>query len=255
MKSFEEAFTLKNKTAFITGGGTGLGLAMAKCIHAAGANVIIAGRRVDVLKNACSEIGERSSYYEFDVSETEKSQKVIDDIIGKFGRLDILVNNAGVQYKKPMEEMTEYEINHQFDVHLKAPYCLSQAVVPYMKKQKSGTIIFISSMSGFMGLTNVSAYGTAKAGVMGMVRSFASELSEAGIRVNAIVPGFIESPMFRKAMENDLQRYEKIIGRTPMKKTGSPEDIGWACVYLASEASAYVTGTQIIVDGGNLVGF
>jgi gluconate 5-dehydrogenase len=114
---------------------------------------------------------------------------------------------------------------------------------------------FISSMSGFIGLTKVAAYGTAKTGVLGMTRAFASDFSENGIRFNAIVPGFIETEIFRKAVEGDPERRQKILARTPMGKFGDPMDIGWAALYLASDASSFVTGTFLTVDGGALIGF
>ena len=124
-----------------------------------------------------------------------------------------------------------------------------------MRKQKSGSIIFISSMSAYIGLTNVTAYSAAKSAVLGLVKTLSGEVAEDGIRVNAIVPGFIDTPMFRQVVDQDLPRQEKILGHTPMKRYGTPEDIGWASVYLASEASKFVTGTALMVDGGCAIGF
>ena len=215
IEGLKNAFGLEGKTVFITGGGSGLGLAMAECLTAAGARTIIAGRRKELLQQACRRLGDKASWVEYDVTGTGEAGKVIEKIA----------------------------------------YALTQAALPYMRKQKSGSIIFISSMSAYIGLTNVTAYSAAKSAVLGLVKTLSGEVAEDGIRVNAIVPGFIDTPMFRQVVDQDLPRQEKILGHTPMKRYGTPEDIGWASVYLASEASKFVTGTALMVDGGCAIGF
>ncbi len=192
---------------------------------------------------------------EYDVTGTGEAGKVIEKIVEETGSIDVLINNAGVHCKKPAEEVTMEDMQRVMDVHLFGAYALTQAALPYMRKQKSGSIIFISSMSAYIGLTNVTAYSAAKSAVLGLVKTLSGEVAEDGIRVNAIVPGFIDTPMFRQVVDQDLPRQEKILGHTPMKRYGTPEDIGWASVYLASEASKFVTGTALMVDGGCAIGF
>ncbi len=251
----EEAFGLQGKTALITGGGTGLGYAIAECMAAAGAQVVIAGRREDVLKEACGKIGNGAAYVRYDVTDREEAPKLAEQILAQYGHLDILVNNAGIHCKKPVQDVQYEDLLKVMDTHLFGAYALTQAFLPHMRERRSGNIQFISSMSAFIGLTNVSAYAAAKGAVTSLVRAMAGEISDQGIRVNGIVPGFIDTPMFRQVTEQDLPRKEKILGHTPMKCFGTPEDIGWAAVYLASQASGFVTGTMLMVDGGCATGF
>ena len=132
---------------------------------------------------------------------------------------------------------------------------MTKAVVPYMRKNKKGNIIFIASMTSYIGQPYVMGYSTAKSGYLGMIHTLASEVGADGIRVNGIAPGWIDTPMFRKATDSDEERKNKILRRTPMNCFGEPKDIGWACVYLCSDAAKFVTGTVLPVDGGALIGF
>ena len=134
-------------------------------------------------------------------------------------------------------------------------FVLAKAVVPGMKKRGNGSIIFISSMTAFIGMPNVLAYSAAKAGLNGMMRCLASELGGAGIRVNSIAPGWIDTPMLHKAIDGDQPRIDKILGRTPTHTFGRPDDIGWAATYLASDAAKFVNGQVLVVDGGASIGF
>ena len=252
--NLNRAFGLEGKVAFITGGATGLGFATAKCMIAAGAKVVIAGKSIEKLTKAKNEIPELD-IRQFDITKTSDTVNFISDIVKDYGQIDILVNNAGVHCKKPVEEISMQDLDNVLDVHVKATLALTQAVLPYMKKQQSGSVIFISSMSALFGLSEVAAYGAAKGAVLSYTRIIADEVSKYGIRVNAIVPGFIDSPMFRKATDNDPVRRDKILGRTPMGRFGDAEDIGWGAVYLSSEAARFITGTQLIIDGGCSIGF
>lgn len=254
-KSMEGAFGLDGQVALVTGGGTGLGFAMAKCLIAAGARVIISGRHEKSLQRACSELGELASYIVWDVTITEQAPEVVKDIVKKYGKIDILINNAGIHCKKKIEQVKISEFQDVLNVHLLGRYALTQAVLPYMEKQNHGSIIFISSMSAVIGLTEVTAYGAAKGAVLALVKTISGEVAFKGIRVNAIVPGFIDSPMFRKATEKDPLRQQKILGHTQMGIYGNAEDIGWAAVYLCGNCAKFITGTTLIVDGGCSVGF
>lgn len=256
MEIFDEVFTLKGQNAIITGGATGLGFAMAKCIISAGANVIIIGiEKEELLEKACKELGDNASYYQFDITDTNATPALIKKIIEKYKKIHILINNAGIHCKKPIEEMSVEDFTSVLNVHIVASFALTKALISHMKENKKGSIVFISSMTGFLGQPYVTGYSAAKSAVLGMVRTLATEVSSEGIRINAIAPGWIETPMLHKALDGDTERKNKILGRTPMKKFGKPEDIGWAAVYLCSNAAAFVNGVSLIIDGGALIGF
>ncbi len=250
----ERAFSLSGKTALITGGATGLGFATARSMIAAGADVVIVGRSKDKLDRACEELSGVDARV-FDITETDRIPDLVKSIVNDHGSLDILVNNAGVHCKKKVEDISMDDIQRVLDVHVKASLAMTQCVLPYMKEKNSGSIIFISSMSALFGLSEVAAYGAAKSAVMAFTRIIAEEVSPFGIRVNAITPGFIDSPMFRKATDDDPVRRDKIIGRTPMGRFGDAEDVGWAAVYLSSSAAKFITGANLVIDGGCSIGF
>ena len=171
------------------------------------------------------------------------------------GPVTILVNNAGRHCKKPMLDVTQEDLQAVLDVHPLGAFALTKAVVTAMLERGKGSILLISSMSAYLGMTQVSAYSAAKSAVLGLVKTLSGDLADKGIRVNAIAPGFIDTPMFRKAVETDIPRQQKIIGHTPMGCYGDPMDIGWAAVYLASPAARFVTGVCLPIDGGCSIGF
>lgn len=249
-------FSLKGKTAIVTGGFTGLGLAITECMAGAGAKVIVLSRRVlEKRPEVLEEYGDRIAAYPFDVTDTEHVQALVERIIAEQGPVSVLVNNAGNHCKKWIEDMTVEEYRNVLDVHLVGSFALTRALFPHMKEQGGGSIIFQASMSSYIGLTQVAGYASAKAGYLGLVHTLAAEGGEKGIRVNAIAPGWIDTPMFHKATDGDVQRQGKIYGRIPMKKVGNPMDIGMAAVFLASDAAGYITGACLPVDGGALIGF
>ncbi len=248
-------FSLTGKNVLITGGGSGLGLAMARCMTKAGARVVVINRDAQKARAAVAELGGETDWRSFDVSDAHAAQAFIDGVIGDFGRIDVLINNAGNHCKKPIEQMTIEDFESVLDVHVVGSFALAKAVVPYMKQQGSGSILFTASMTSFLGQPNVTGYAAAKSAFLGLIHGMATELSPAGIRVNGIAPGWIDTPMLRKAIEGDDERKNKILGRTPMKKFGEPDDIGWAATYLASDAAKFVNGHVLIVDGGALIGF
>lgn len=252
---FEKAFSLEGERAVITGGATGLGLAMSKCMIASGADVVILGRSEQEMSDACRELGSKACYYRFDVSETDKAQEMADIIIREQGRVTILCNNAGNHCKKPIETMTVGDFTGVLNVHVVGSFALTKAFVPHMKRNGKGSILFTSSMTGFLGQPYVVGYSAAKSAFLGMVRTLATEISADGIRVNAIAPGWIDTPMLHKAVDGDEKRKNKILGRTPMAKFGDPEDIGWAAVFLCTEAAKFINGVALPVDGGALIGF
>lgn len=228
---------------------------MASCFCAAGATVVITGRRDDVLKEAAQQLGPNAFAEQYDVTDFRGAGSLMERIERQYGVPNILVNNAGTHVKKTIEDHTVEEFHGILATHVEGAFALTRAVVPLMKRAGGGSILFIASMSSIIGVPNIVAYSAAKAAYLGMVRSLASELGPFNIRVNAIAPGWIETPMLRVALANDPQRQEKILARTPQQRFGTPEDIGWAAVYLNSPAASFVNGVVLPVDGGASIGF
>lgn len=217
--------------------------------------IVVSSSSYEKYKDIIECLGEKVSYEQFDITMTEKTPVFIEELAEKHGKIDILVNNAGIHCKKPIEDMSVEDYENVLQVHLIGAFAMTKAVVPYMRKNKKGNIIFIASMTSYIGQPYVMGYSTAKSGYLGMIHTLASEVGADGIRVNGIAPGWIDTPMFRKATDSDKERKNKILRKTPMNRFGEPKDIGWACVYLCSDAAKFVTGTVLPVDGGALIGF
>lgn len=253
--NFSEAFSLKSETVLITGGGSGIGLAMAKAMHTAGARVVLAGRREAELAAAVKELGAGAAYVVHDVNQLDKAPAFVAQVEQAHGPVTCLVNNAGQNLKKPAVDTTTEEMEAIVRTHIFGAHALVRAVAPGMMARKHGHILFTASMASLFGIPNVIAYTAAKSAMVGLVRGYAVEFSPHGLRVNAIAPGWIDTAMSRKAMEGDPARKNKIVSRTPMAKFGDTEDIAWAAVYLASPAAKFVTGVILPVDGGVSMGF
>lgn len=252
----DNPFRLDQEAAMITGGGTGIGLGIARCMVRAGARVVLVGRREGPLAEACAELGPRSCHIVHDVTNLEAATALVAEAEERVqSKLTILVNNAGTHLKKPAIETTPNDFQAVLTTHVLAAHALTQAVVPGMLEREHGSILFISSMAAFMGVPQIIAYSAAKSAYLGMVATLSAELAAKGIRVNAIAPGWIYSQMTEKALNNDPERKAHVLKRIQMGKMGNPEDIGWAAVYLSSPAAAYVTGVTLPVDGGAVVGF
>jgi gluconate 5-dehydrogenase len=248
-------FRLDGELALITGGGTGIGLGVARCMVMAGARVVIVGRREAVLREATLELGRNASYAVHDVTALDEAVDLIRRVEEESGPISILVNNAGVHLKKPAIETTEREFLRVFNTHVTGAFALTRAVARGMIERRHGSILFMASMASLFGIPQVVAYTAAKSAYLGLVNALTSELSPHGVRVNAIAPGWIESEMSRKALESDPERKNRILARTPMHRLGQPGDIGHAAVYLSSPAASFVTGVVLPVDGGANVGF
>jgi NAD(P)-dependent dehydrogenase (short-subunit alcohol dehydrogenase family) len=250
-----QVFSLAGQLALITGGGTGIGLAIAQCMAAAGATVIITGRREAVLREAAAAIGKSVKYMVNDVTDLAAIDAFVAEVEATHGPLDILVNNAGINLKKPALEVTDEDFERILHTNLHSVFALTRACARRMMARRKGVILMISSMAAYYGIDRVVAYAASKSAVEGMVRVLASEFSGHGVRVNAIAPGFIETAMSRTAMNSDPDRRDRAMRRTPMGKFGQPEDIGYAAVFLSSDAARYITGASLPVDGGNSIGF
>jgi gluconate 5-dehydrogenase len=251
-----EPFRLDNEVALITGGGSGLGFGMAKCFVAAGAKVVLVGRRESEVRRAASELGPSAGFVPHDITQLDRAAELLTRAESTAGSpISILINNAGIHLKKPAVETAPAEFNAVLQTHVVAAHALTAAAARGMLQRKHGSILFTASMASLFGIPYVVAYSAAKSAYLGMVRTLATELSPGGVRVNAIAPGWIDSPMLRQALSNDPPRQQKILGRTPMGKFGEADDIGWAAVYLCSPAAKFVTGAVLPVDGGASIGF
>jgi NAD(P)-dependent dehydrogenase (short-subunit alcohol dehydrogenase family) len=251
----QNSFSLEGQLALITGGGSGIGLAIARCMVHAGATVIITGRREEVLKEAIDALGEAAHYMVNDICDLVSIEGMVEQLEATYGPLDIVVNNAGINLKKPALQVTDEEFHNILHTNLNSVFALTRACARRMVERQRGVILMISSMAAYYGIDRVVAYAASKSAVEGMVKVLASEFSGDNVRVNAIAPGFIETEMSRKAMNNDPDRRDRAMRRTPMGKFGQPEDIGNAAVFLASGAARYITGVSLPVDGGNSIGF
>src|SRR5258706_6836615 len=247
--------TQNKKIAIVTGGGSGLGFAIARAFTQNGIQTIIVGRNEEKLKTAKGQLGENCFYKSCDLSNLGSIPGLVDNIINEFGQIDILVNNAGINMKKEFIDVTDEDFQKIISTNVCSVFAISREVVKNMLPAKSGCIINISSMAAQYGLPKVIAYSASKTAIDGMTRAMAVELSPGGIRVNAIAPGFIYSDMTVKALDSDPERKAKVFGRTPMGYMGQPEDIGAAAMYLAGDGAKYVTGVVLPVDGGNSIGF
>jgi len=248
-------FDLTGQTALITGGGTGLGLGIARCFVASGAKVVLVGRRQQELSKACAMLGKQAFAVVGDVTKLETAPALVEQAEKLGGPLTILVNNAGVHLKKSAVDTSDAEFANVLQTHLFGAFSLSREAGRRMVQRRKGCVLFTASMASFMGIPQVVAYSAAKTAYLGLVRVLASEWGPHEVRVNAIAPGWIASDMLDQAMSGDPARKAKVISRTPMARFGDPDDIGWAAVYLASPAAKFVTGVVLPVDGGAAIGF
>ena len=250
-----DPYRLDGQVALITGGGTGIGLGCARAFVDRGAEVVITGRREQVLQEAVSELGSQASYCVHDVTDFAAAESLVASVEEEHGTLTALINNAGQTVKKPTVELTEDEMLGVFDVHVRGAVALSKHAAVRMMEGDGGSILFIASMASLFGIPRITAYAAAKSALLGVVRSLATEWSPDGVRVNAIAPGWIVTDMVKETVLKDPERMEKILGRTPMNRFGETEDIGWAAAFLASPAARFITGVCLPVDGGAAIGF
>ena len=253
-------FSLEGKVAWITGASYGIGFAIASAYHTAGAKIVfndIRQESVDKGLAAYKEAGIDATGYVCDVTNEEQVNETAKKILDKFGHIDILVNNAGIIKRIPMCEMSAAEFRQVIDVDLNAPFIVSKAVIPSMIKQGHGKIINICSMMSELGRETVSAYAAAKGGLKMLTRNICSEYGEHNIQCNGIGPGYIATPQTAPLRErqSDGSRHpfdQFIVAKTPAARWGTPEDLQGPAVFLASDASNFVNGHILYVDGGIL---
>lgn len=249
------AFDLTGETALITGGATGLGFGMARCLVEAGARVVLVGRREAELAKACAALGSAAHAVTGDVTRTDRAADLVARAQASAAPITILINNAGVHLKKAATATSDAEFAAVWQTHVAGAFALTREVSRTMIERRHGSILFTASMTALIGMPLVVAYSAAKSAYGGMVRALASEFGPHGVRVNAIAPGWIASEMLDQALSGDPARKARIVARTPLGRFGDADDIGWAAVYLCSPAGKFVNGVMLPIDGGAAIGF
>jgi len=244
---------LEGKTAIITGASRGIGRGIAIVFAKHGANVAFtysaSAEAAKSLEEELKSYGIQAKGYQSDAAKFDEAQKLVDDVLTDFGNIDILINNAGITKDNLLMRISEQDFDKVIEVNLKSVFNMTKAVQRPMLKQRHGSIINMSSVVGVKGNAGQSNYAASKAGVLGFTKSIALELGSRNIRCNAIAPGFIETEMTAKLPEDVVKGWAENI---PLKRGGTTEDVANACLYLASDMSAYVTGQTLNVDGGML---
>lgn len=246
------SFSLAGKKALVTGGSKGIGLAIAAGLAHAGAKVLITGRDETVLKEAADEMKALKldvSWKSADVTSKQAVAELFEFIDADFGGVDILVNNAGMNIRKPLVEVEEEDWDRVLGTNLKGIFLVGQQAAKRMISQQSGCIINISSIMGQVGNPLQTSYAASKGGINQLTKVWAAELAEHNIRVNALAPAYIKTPMTEPFLQ-DPERMEKLVSRTMLKRMGEAGEMIGPALFLASEASSYVTGQILYVDGG-----
>ena len=250
-----EQFSLNDKVTIMTGGARGLGKAMALSLAQAGSNIVIVDLDLETAQQTASALaseGVRTLVLKVDVTNQTEVDQMADEVVRQFGRIDVLFNNAGIAQWVNAEEMSLEDWKRIMSVNLDSVFIVSKAVGKIMIRQQRGSIVNTSSMSGVIVNTPQSqaAYNVSKAGVIMLTKSLASEWAKHNIRVNAIAPGYMETEMVEQFRAVHKDKIDLWTGLTPMKRMGKPYELGGLAVYLASEASSYVTGAVCLIDGG-----
>jgi len=241
---------LKDKVALITGGGRGIGKAIAIAFAKEGADIVIGDVNQSDAENTCREIeglGRKTLPLVMDVTDFAKVEEAVNKILDKFGKVDILVNNAGITKDNLLLRMSDADWDAVIKVNLKGTFNCTKAVSRPMIKQRCGKIVNIASIIGIIGNPGQANYSASKAGIIALTKTAAKELASRNINVNAVAPGFIQTEMTAKLPEDLKLKMKQVI---PMDKFGTPEDVAAVCLFLASESSSYITGQTIVVDGG-----
>ncbi len=246
-------FDLTEKVALVTGGNGGIGLGMALGLAEAGAKIAISGRNAEKNTAAAAEIAKHNVEvvtFEADVTSDAACQKLVNDVAARFGRLDILINNAGINIRKQPQDLSMAEWRQVLDTNLTSAFACSQAAYPKMLEAKGGKIINIGSMMSIFGAGFATAYAASKGGIVQMTKALGSAWAKDNIQVNAVLPGWIDTDLTKRARNEVSGLNAMVLMRTPARRWGTPQDMAGVGVFLASSASDFVTGTAIPIDGG-----
>jgi 2-deoxy-D-gluconate 3-dehydrogenase len=250
-------FDLSGKVALVTGGNGGIGLGMAQGMASCGASIVISGRNAEKAQTALESLrpfGVKTAFIAADVTQKAECVKLVAETEAQFGRLDILVNNAGTAIRKMPEDYTEEEWHTVLDTNLTSAFLLSQAAYHAMKRAGGGKMINIGSMMSLFGAPYAAPYGSSKGGIVQMTRSLATAWAGENIQVNAVLPGWIDTDLTKRARQQVSGLHERVENRTPAGRWGTPADMAGIAAFLASSASDFVSGAAIPVDGGYSVG-
>jgi 3alpha(or 20beta)-hydroxysteroid dehydrogenase len=246
---------LAGKVALITGAASGQGAAEARLFAGEGARVAVADIEDAGAERVTAEIGDAAIAIHLDVTDEAQWSAAVDRTVGAFGSVDVLVNNAGIGFTPRRIEVEDPDDHRRIiDVNLHGVYLGIRAVTPVMTAQRAGSIVNISSIDGLVGVAGMTSYTASKFAVTGMTRATALELGPRGIRVNSIHPGVIETPMVAAAPAETKARLKVVLDRQPIPRMGTPEEVAYLALYLASDESSYCTGAQFVIDGGHLAG-
>jgi 2-dehydro-3-deoxy-D-gluconate 5-dehydrogenase len=246
-------FDLKGRVAIVTGGNGGIGLGMAKGLAKAGARVVVAARNRDKSSAAVRELkalGSDALAIAVDVTDERSVDALVGETIKQCGRIDILVNNAGINIRKPAHELPLEQWQQVIGTNLTSAFVCSRAVYPHMKRAGGGKIINIGSMLSIFGASFAPAYGASKGGIVQLTKSLAVGWAADNIQVNAVLPGWIDTDLTQQARQQLQGLHERVLARSPSGRWGTSDDFEGIAVFLASAASAFITGTAIAVDGG-----
>jgi gluconate 5-dehydrogenase len=252
MATSNQLFALEGRIALVTGASRGLGLSIAEGLAEAGATVLLNGRKASSLDTVVSTLRERGLKAEksaFDVTDIHAVNNAIDAVLARHGRIDILIANAGINHRAPLDDWTLSDWDRVLATNLKSCFILAQHAAKSMRQQRRGRIIFTTSIASILARSGIHGYAASKSGLVGLTRSLACELGEHGITCNGICPGYFETELTSSYLHSE-EYVRRLNDRVPLRRWGTPRDLTGAAIFLASDAASYVTGQQIVIDGG-----